>query len=124
MTWRTVHNYGEGRYRIDVDGQTRELSPSEARGIALELERYASALPVSLPDMSADYLVDPDVDFALFRDKNHPVVAVVKVPGGARLRCLACHVEGKRLYQDAETAQAYARMLSGVRVPAWPRCQP
>ena len=152
MTWRAIHRYGEGQFSLAMNsGERRAPTSAEARQIALELERFAINAdaaaeeriavtsdygrprppePVYDPSVGfvddvtppSGYLADPDVDFALFRDKNHPVVAVVQVRGGCRLRCLACHVEGTRVYQDEDGAQAYARMLSGVRIPAWPKC--
>jgi hypothetical protein len=130
VTWRALHKYGEGQLQIVDDGARRPPTPTEARAIARELERFADEgeardRVAGLREIDTEapgYLADPDVDAALFAGKTHDVVAVFEAVGGSRLRCLACRLEGQRLYQDGETAQAYARMLSGTRMPAWPRC--
>jgi hypothetical protein len=130
MTWRAIHRYGDGQFSLATNsGERRAPSPAEAREIALELNRFADDVDATRRPtvtgtdfLATGHLADPDVDFALFANKNHAIVAVVQVVGGCRLRCMACHLEGTRIYQNEDGAQAYARMLSGVRIPAWPQC--
>ena len=89
MTWRAIHRYGDGQFSMATNsGERRAPSPAEAREIALELERFADEVEstrrptiTGTDFLSAGHLVDPDADFALFRDKNHSVVAVIQVPG-------------------------------------------
>ena len=48
------------------------------------------------------YMTDADVlaDLERLSQANHRHMAVVEAPGGWRLRCLSCKIEGRRLYQD------------------------
>lgn len=119
----------DGVISIEIGGTLRVVSIAIARSLAGDLIRMADTCERGpariLPAVPAtEHLADPDVDVALFDGKTHDVVAVFQVAGGSRLRCLACRLEGQRLYQDGATAQGYARMLSGPRVGSWPRCAP
>lgn len=48
------------------------------------------------------YMTEGEVatDLERLSQANHRNMTVVQVPGGWRLRCLSCKIEGRRLYQD------------------------
>lgn len=49
---------------------------------------------------------------------NHRNMTVVAAPGGWRLRCLNCKIEGRRLYQDrAEAMNISIRLALAEELP-------